>query len=175
MTSWRTGCAGDWENPNNAQHFECGKMIGTRSANFHGASGPCSPRKQAGHMSALTPCRNVKKPFAPQGPSHMGNTASLWHYDAAADQALRPDSLRWSCDLALRSAGAGRCPSLWRCGNDKLSGHLDLRLDGVRNEAVSFDGFHDLTGGLKFGFALDRYKGTNSHFGEAIFAVDVLQ
>jgi hypothetical protein len=25
----------------------------------------------------------------------MGTIAALWRYDAAADQALRPDSLRW--------------------------------------------------------------------------------
>jgi hypothetical protein len=29
----------------------------------------------------------------------MGTTASPWRYDAAADQALRPDSLRWPAIL----------------------------------------------------------------------------
>ena len=42
-----------WDNRNSAQHFECGKMIGTRSANVHQGQRSYAPRKQAGHMSAL--------------------------------------------------------------------------------------------------------------------------
>jgi hypothetical protein len=105
----------------------------------------------------------------------MGTTASPWRYDAAADQALRPDSLRWPAILRYVLLAHHRCPSLWRWGNDKLSGHLDLRFDGVRNEAVSFGAFHDLTGWLKLGFALDRYKGANRHYCETVFAVDVFK
>jgi hypothetical protein len=105
----------------------------------------------------------------------MGTIASLWRYDAVVDQALRPDSLRWPAILRYVLLAHHRCPSLWRWGNDKLSGHLDLRFDGVRNEAVSFGVFHDLTGWLKLGFALDRYKGENRHYGETVFAVDVLK
>ncbi len=33
------------------------------------------------------------------------------------------------------------CPSVWRWKNGMLSGHLNLRLDEVRNEAMSFGAF----------------------------------
>jgi hypothetical protein len=63
----------DWENPSSARHFECGKMIGTRSANIHQGQRSCAPRQQAGHMSALNHLAEAsKKPPAPQGPSTHG-------------------------------------------------------------------------------------------------------
>jgi hypothetical protein len=67
----------DWDNPSSAQHFECGKMIGTRSANFHQGQRSCALRKQAGHMSALDHLAETsKKPSHRRGRPPMGTSRS---------------------------------------------------------------------------------------------------
>ena len=65
--------------------FECGKMIGTWSANFHQGQRSCAPREQAGHMSALDQLAETSKNLLHRrGRPNMGNIASPWRYDAAA-------------------------------------------------------------------------------------------
>ena len=47
--------------------------------------------------------------------------------------------------------------SVWRGSNEKLSSERDLRFYGIRDEALSFDPFHDFADTFEFGFAFEAY------------------
>jgi hypothetical protein len=66
-------------------------------------------------------------------------------------------------------------PILISAKETKLSDDLDLRLDGIRNEALGLGSFHDFTGTLELRFRLDGYMGSNRHLGDAKLAFDVFQ
>jgi len=102
----------DWENPNSARHFECGKMIGTRSANFHQGQPSCAPRKQAGHMSALDHLAETSKNLLHRrGRPHMGTIASLWRYDVATRHVLQSANLRRTAILHYGARAANLAQS----------------------------------------------------------------
>ena len=62
--------AGDWENPNSARHFECGKMIGTWSANFHQGQRSCAPQTGRTHERTRPPRRKRQETSCTAGAVH---------------------------------------------------------------------------------------------------------
>jgi len=64
--------------------------------------------------------------------------------------------------------------SLWR-GSNELSSERDLRLYGIRDEALCFDAFHDFAGTFEFGFVFEAYARSNHNFCDAVLAFDIFE
>ena len=65
--------------------------------------------------------------------------------------------------------------SLWWRSKDKLRGERNSGVDGVCDEAMSFDAVHGFAGRLEFDSAPEHDPGSDRDFSEAIFPLDVLK